>query len=53
MGAVIHQLRRVTRSLVRAPAFSGTVVVTLGLGIGLSTAVSTVTVLPVERSHPE
>ncbi len=42
MVAFEHQLRAAARSLIRAPGFAVAVVLTLALGIGLSTAVFTV-----------
>jgi hypothetical protein len=42
MFALANQLRAATRSFIRAPGFTVAVVLTLALGIGLSTAVATV-----------
>ncbi len=42
MGALIRQVRVAARSLVRAPRFAAVAMLTLALGIGLSTAVFTV-----------
>jgi putative ABC transport system permease protein len=43
MDAFVHQVRLAVRTLTRAPAFAATASLTLALGIGLSTAVFTVT----------
>jgi putative ABC transport system permease protein len=42
MDALIHQVRVASRSLIRAPHFAAAAMLTLALGIGLSTAVFTV-----------
>src|SRR5665213_1053917 len=42
MGALIQQVRIAARSLIRAPYFTAAAILTLALGIGLSTAVFTV-----------
>ncbi len=52
MIAFLHQVRLAVRSLVRAPGFVLTATVTLALGIGLSTAVFTVTEALLLRSLP-
>ena len=52
MPALLRPLRLATRALTRAPGFAVTAIVTLGLGIGLATAVFTVAQALLFRNLP-